>query len=397
MGKGNEGKSLPVELEIGFLKLDEEGKILYLDEGASSLLGISPGEVASKTFLWEFFRPFKSKANGEEIFKEFVKNLSTKGRIYSSNVYLAPKDRAPFYAVLRGKAVSEGDKRIIYVSLIKLPIEREIYLNIFEDVPIAFFRIDLNNRFEFIDDEGARRILGYKAEELIGKRVHEIHFDEVSAENLFTEITRALSERDRIRVRQVLLKGADGSPVWVTSVIRGIYDEKGNLLGREGVMIKSSFLDTLARNLNDKDSFISMLGHDVRALTGSAISFLDLLLETDLDDLQRKLVDRAYASIYGVKRLLENYIYSYRIRTGKVEVLNLPFDINDTIDYLKTVVMPYIKEGVEFRVNVPDFPFLLMGDAPKLEQILLNLLMNAAKVTERGFIELSVEKLRRMI
>lgn len=385
---------LACELEMGFLKLKGDGLILYLDEGASKLLGITPEEAIGKLFLWEFFYCPKETGGGKETFCRFLKCLGEGNEVISYNINFSPRKGSPFCAVMRSRLVCEEEETLIIAAIIKLPSEREIYLNLLRDIPIAIFRISSDNRFEFIDDEGAREILGYSSKDLVGKKVHEIHFDKTIAENLFREINKALSEKDRIRVRQVLLRRANGTPVWVTSVVRGVYDVDGNLKGREGIMIKSEFLNVLGDELSDRDSLLSMLGHDIKALAGSTISFLELLSETNLDDFQRDLLKKAYIGIHGVKRLFENFIYSYRIRSGRIEILELPFDLNEVINYICAIITPHLKKGVEFKINVPEIPYLLLGDAPKLEQILLNLLVNAAKNTESGFVELSVKKER---
>lgn len=379
------------ELEIGFLRLREDGLILDLDKGASELLGIVPEEARGRVFLWEFYRGSKGE---ESACQKLLRCLKGTDRVISCNAHFSSRTGASFNAIVKFKRCFNGKEPTIIAAIIKLPLEREIYFNLLKDVPFAIFRISLDNRFEFIDDRGAREIFGYSAEDLIGKRVHEVHFDEDIAENLFREINRALSEQDCIRVRQVLLKRADGTPIWVTSIIRGIYDTHGNLVGREGIMIKTGFLTILNGELLDSNGILSMLGHDVRTLAGSAISFLELLSETNLDEFQRDLLKRAYVSVHGVKRLLENFIYSYRIRTGRIETVEAPFDLNEVINYICSVITPHLKEGVELKVNVPEIPYLLLGDSPKLEQILLNLLVNAAKNTESGFVELSVKKER---
>ncbi|MCS7233382.1 MAG: PAS domain-containing sensor histidine kinase [Synergistetes bacterium] len=387
-------ESFGCELEIGFLKLREDGLVIYLDEAASKLLGVTAEEVKGKVFLWEFCHGPKGVIGGKEAFTKFLERLKKGEEIASYNFCLFSKQGSSFYAVMKGKLVYEEKEPIIFAAIVKLPLDREIYFNLLRDIPSALFRISMDNRFEFIDDEGAKEILGYSAKDLIGKEVYEIHFDRVAADNLFREINRVLLEKDSVRVRQVLLKRADGTPVWVTSIIRGIYDKDGSLKGREGIMIRSSFLNSVGGELEDKDASLSMLGHDIRALVGSAISFLELLSESGLNEFQTNLLKKACVSVHGVRRLFENFIYSYRIRSGRLEVLEEPFDLNEVIDNIYVVISPYLKEGVEFKLDIPEFPYMLLGDSPKLEQILLNLLVNAAKVTTEGFVELSVKKIR---
>ncbi len=381
-------------LEIGFLEVEGDGLISRISQGGASLLGLSsPLEAVKKRFLWEFFSGRESPEKKKEIFFSFLERLKSKGGILTESFCFLSDKGAEFCGILRGFFLSDGVKGRVLIALIKLPLEGEIIFSFIKGLPLAFFRINKDNEFEFVDDHGAREIFGCSPNEIVGRKVHDFHFNKALADALFREIMMALLERDQVRVGRVLLRRADGKPVWVISVVRGLYDERGNLIGREGVAIRADIIESFDGNLlvGSYDRFLGILGHDVRSLCGSALSFLVLLSETDLNYHQRKLLEKIYTSVHSVRRLFDNLMSSLSLRYGRIEVLQNIFDLSEVMNHLKTIVHPYIRSGVDFRIDFPKLPYLLIGDDIKLEQILINLLVNSANVTQEGFIELRVD------
>lgn len=385
-------------LEIGLLELERDGLISDITETGSRLLGFSsPSELRGNVFIWELFERGKSLEERKGIFDSFLSGISRGTGVASIDVRFSPPYGRDFMGVLMGTLVREGDEERILSAIFKLPPDKELLLSICRDLPVAFFRIGNDNRFEFIDEMGSREIFGCPSDHLIGKSVREIHFIEDVANGFFEELMKALSTKRRmVRVSRVILKRADGSPVVVTSLVRGVYDRNGELVGREGIILREDFLNIVGEGLDVESysRFLGVLSHDVKSLCGSALSFLEMLSETELDARQADLVNKAYASLEGARRVLDNLISSYRIQYGKIDLIEIPFDLLETVDYLKTVVSPYVRRGVELSFKVVELPYLLIGDGQKLEQILLNLLVNSAKVTQEGFIELRVELLK---
>ncbi len=382
---------------LGALELDEDGLFTFIDEAGAELLGFdSPQELIEKRFIWEFFDRKKSGEERKNLFKFFLDRVKNSDSFVDSSFIFSPPDGKDFWGVLRGVARVRDERSTFSGLLIKLTLEEEIYLSIFRYLPTAIFRVEGESKLVFINDTGAKELFGYSAEDLIGKEVWILHADPEFAKKLVSELLEILSERRVLRIGRVLLRRANGELFWATSLIKGIYDEEGRLAGREGILIETGPYE----GSEDKASlfeyyraFLGTLGHDIRSLASSVMGFLNLLEDTPLDDFQKELLQKALFASQHLTELLNNLLSSFKLQSGKVELIEVPFDLKDVLEDVAMLIHPRLKKGVELILKVSELPYLLIGDPHKLKQIILNLLSNSAKFTEEGFIELAVDEL----
>jgi len=144
-----------------------------------------------------------------------------------------------------------------------------------------------------------------------------------------------------------------------------------------------------------KTRFLATLGHEVRTPMTGVLGMSELLLDTHLDKHQRGHVESIRRAGRHLLRLVNDALDLARIESGRLELADEPFDLHIVIDDAVTLMAPLAKQrGLAFRVNVDDdAPVGMRGDANRVCQILLNLLANAIKFTERGSVELRVSAL----
>ncbi|MDG2519048.1 ligand-binding sensor domain-containing protein [Lysobacter soli] len=141
-----------------------------------------------------------------------------------------------------------------------------------------------------------------------------------------------------------------------------------------------------------KTRFLATLGHEVRTPMTGVLGMSELLLDTPLDGQQRSHVESIRRAGRHLLRLVNDALDLARIESGRLELADEPFDLRDVVDEATTLMAPLAKQkGLAFRVVVDDdAPAGMRGDASRVCQILLNLLANAIKFTERGCVELRV-------
>jgi len=141
-----------------------------------------------------------------------------------------------------------------------------------------------------------------------------------------------------------------------------------------------------------KTRFLATLGHEVRTPMTGVLGMSELLLATPLDERQRAQIESIRLAGNHLLRLVNDALDLARIEAGKLELENRPFDLLAVVEELADFMAPIAQaRGLAFerRIALPG-PVRVDGDATRLRQILMNLLGNAIKFTERGSVGLAV-------
>ncbi len=141
-----------------------------------------------------------------------------------------------------------------------------------------------------------------------------------------------------------------------------------------------------------KTRFLATLGHEVRTPMTGVLGMSELLLGTPLDSSQRSYATSIHRAGEHLLRLMNDALDLARIESGKLDLASEVFDLHTLMDELAEMTAPLVEaRGLAFVVDhQPGTPRWVRGDAVRVRQILLNLLGNAAKFTERGSIRLAV-------
>lgn len=145
-----------------------------------------------------------------------------------------------------------------------------------------------------------------------------------------------------------------------------------------------------------KTRFLANLGHEVRTPMTGVLGMSELLLGTDLDARQRGYTESISRAGKHLLQLVNDALDMARIEAGRLELAAVPFDIRELVDEVVVLMRPLVtQKGLGFSSTLDDeIPSTLLGDRMRVEQILLNLLANAIKFTERGEVALQVNALR---
>lgn len=135
-----------------------------------------------------------------------------------------------------------------------------------------------------------------------------------------------------------------------------------------------------------KNRFLANMSHEMRTPLNGIIGVIDLLKGTALTKEQEELAKTADASARTLLYLMQDILDLSKIEAGKVSVQVSDFDLHDLMKNTVSIIEPQARnKGLRLFLHVdPKVPFLLRGDPLQLRQILLNLLGNAVKFTERG-------------
>ena len=141
-----------------------------------------------------------------------------------------------------------------------------------------------------------------------------------------------------------------------------------------------------------KSAFLATMSHEIRTPLNGILGLAQVLLEDQFTADQRDLVETIYSSGLNLSSLLNDILDFSKIEAGKLEIVTRDFSLYPVVDeVIKLFESPARTAGTELKcVYSPEIPKYITGDPDRIRQILLNLVSNSVKFTEKGKIEVHV-------
>jgi len=162
----------------------------------------------------------------------------------------------------------------------------------------------------------------------------------------------------------------------------------------EQILVKAR--DEALRTAQIRSQFVANMSHEIRTPMTGIMGMLELLLETELEEIQHEFASEAFNSSSRLLTIINDILDFSKLDAGQFTLEANQIDLSAIATEVKMTLTPQLKnKPVELQVEIaPDVPYRVYGDATRLRQVLMNLAGNAIKFTHEGHVIIRVELLK---
>jgi len=279
--------------------------------------------------------------------------------------------------------------------------ERTNSLNaLIENIPLGIIATDTHDIIQMCNP-AFEKLFGYRRQGVVGKSI----LDLLATDELRPQMQTTKTMMDRGKTVRLVTqrKKRDGSfldvEVLAVPIIRRekvsgnlvIYQDVTERQQAEAALRRAK--DVAEQASRAKSEFLANMSHEIRTPMNGIIGMTELTLDTTLTAEQREYLDMVKASAHSLLTVINDILDFSKIEAGKLDVEMTDFPLQRGLgETLKVLAFRAHQKGLELAWRVgPGVPEFLKGDVGRLRQVLVNLVGNALKFTERGEVVVSVE------
>lgn len=379
--------------------INSEGKIQLINQSVTRVLGYTP-EQAIGLPIWHFL-PKDERGPMFSLLEQGLKNKKKAYDLETRIVNLSGELKWISWSVIaKGPSWYASGRDITYQK--KIVSELELLSLVASKVSNGVVISNADNEVIWINS-AFEKITGYNLTDVSNKALGDVLMGELTDVGIIQK-ARELSKNKQSFEVDLLIYRKDGQPLWISIINSIILDAAGSVDKYVEVIIdvtakKKAELELIAAKeealqLNRaKDMFMSVMSHEIRTPLNAVIGISHLLMDDNHDESQKENLKILKFSAENLMTLINDVLDFTKVETGNIVLEKIDIDLRDMVNSVVHSMQFKARDKdifikAEFDANLPAF---VVGDKTRICQILLNLIGNSVKFTEKGGITVDVK------
>ncbi len=289
--------------------------------------------------------------------------------------------------------------------------ERNLLRTLMDNLPDHIFVKAPDSKFVTANLATLRSLRASSLEEVVGKTDFDF-LPRERAEQYYADEQRVVLSGQPLLNREELLIDAAGQARWLLTTKVPLVATDGELgpasgaraLGLVGIshdITERKCMELEMQRAKEaaeagnraKSEFLAKMSHEIRTPMNGILGMTELALDTNLSPEQQEYLETVKSSADALLTVINDILDFSKIEAGKLQLEPIPFPLRDNLaDTLRTLGLRAQQKGLELACHIaPDVPDVVVGDLGRLRQVVVNLVGNAIKFTDRGEVVVQVK------
>ncbi len=408
-------------------EVDAAGMYTYVSRAVENILGYGYQEIVGQKYFYDFY----PEANRESFKNAVFTVFASKKPFDNLENQMQGKDGRELRMSTSGQPILADDGRLIGYQGSDTDIterwraetdfrdSKMLMERVVENIPHMVFLKEANDLRFVMFNRAGEELLGYNRKELLGKNDLDLFPPEQAAHFMAKDrevlhgaagvldipeepILTASKGTRTLHTRKVCIRGADGTTKYLLGVSEDITDRK---LAEKKLLETNRALEEATRHASDmaaqaalansaKSDFLANMSHEIRTPMNAIVGMTELALDTALTAEQRGYLKTVQNSSNALLFLINDILDFSKIEAGLLEIESISYDLPGVVeDAVELFGAKAAAKGVELVAHItPGVPSRVEGDPNRVRQILVNIIGNAMKFTEKGQVVVSVTR-----
>ena len=398
-------ESLLNEVNLIIISCDENSHVTYVSPATAQIIGYKVDQLLGDKW-WDltFFSTEESQLSKEKVLALTSGKSKVNPKPYDRQ--LRCKDGTMKWIEWRDSLGANGIFVSVGVDITEWKKTEEIKIQsdtILNSVDSMLMVSDTEGNIIYASPS-VEKMLGYKVNDILGDKWWKLTYEnQQEAQQVKTAIYNYVffNKKDFTDISKRKIKTANGDYKWIEWQLskgdNGTYISIGTditqRIATELELKKAK--DSAEQSLKVKNEFLANMSHEIRTPLNAVIGFTDLLLETELNHEQRMHLETMRNSGEILLSLINNVLDLSKLESEKLKMEEIPFNLHKSFNnVLKLMKLRADEKKISLDLKIePNTPAQFIGDPTRIEQILLNLIGNAVKFTNKGSVQVTLKQL----